>query len=250
MSSGKSFSELERRLRPYETAYDFCVPAGNQLVVRLDGRGFTRLTKDVWQFQAPLDERCRDLMAATTARLMQCGFNVLYGYSQSDEISLLLHPDDDTFGRKTRKIISVLAAEASATFTHGLGSPATFDARVCILPTEALVLDYFRWRQEDAHRNTLNGHCYWLLRGQGLDVPTATARVAALKRSDKHELLFQSGTNFIDLPTWQKRGFGLYWRRDESARPQRQLHTDWEIPFAADYDAFLRRLLRQKILAS
>lgn len=250
MSKGTSFSELERRLRPYETAYDFCVPAGNHLVVRLDGRGFTRLTREVWHFRTPLDERCRDLMATTTARLLQCGFNVIYGYSQSDEISLLLHPEDDTFGRKTRKIISVLAGEASATFTHALGSPATFDARLCILPGEELLLDYFRWRQDDAHRNALNAHCYWLLRGQGLDVATATARVAGLKRSDKHELLFQSGTNFIDLPTWQKRGFGLYWRRDENAQPPRQLHTDWEIPFAADYRAFLQRLLRQKILSA
>ena len=35
---------------------------------------------------------------------MQCGFNILYGFTQSDEISLLLHPDDDTFARKTRKL--------------------------------------------------------------------------------------------------------------------------------------------------
>ena len=26
---------------------------GNHIVVRLDGRGFTRLTKDIWQFDAP-----------------------------------------------------------------------------------------------------------------------------------------------------------------------------------------------------
>ena len=47
------FDDLDKRLRQYETAYDFCVPQENFIVVRLDGRGFTRLTKEIWQFEAP-----------------------------------------------------------------------------------------------------------------------------------------------------------------------------------------------------
>lgn len=84
------FDDLDKRLRQYETAYDFCVPQENFIVVRLDGRGFTRLTKEIWQFEAPFDIRFRDLMAHTVRHLMKCGFNVAYGYSESDEISLLL----------------------------------------------------------------------------------------------------------------------------------------------------------------
>jgi tRNA(His) 5'-end guanylyltransferase len=41
------FVALDIRLRKYETAYDFCIPPENYIVVRLDGRGFTRLTKDI-----------------------------------------------------------------------------------------------------------------------------------------------------------------------------------------------------------
>ena len=70
------FDDLDKRLRQYETAYDFCVPQESFIVVRLDGSGFTRLTKEIWQFEA--------------RHLMKCGFNVAYGYSESDEISLLL----------------------------------------------------------------------------------------------------------------------------------------------------------------
>ena len=136
------FDDLDKRLRQYETAYDFCVPQENFIVVRLDGRGFTRLTKEIWQFEAPFDIRFRDLMAHTVRHLMQCGFNVAYGYSESDEISLLLRRDDDTFKRKTRKIISVLAGEASAAFSVAHGQTAAFDARVCVLPNEKLVVDY------------------------------------------------------------------------------------------------------------
>ena len=81
------------------------------------GRGFTRLTKDVCQFEAPFDQRFRDLMVATTTHLMTCGFRVIYGYTQSDEISLLLHRDTEVFNRKLRKYDSILAGEASAKFS-------------------------------------------------------------------------------------------------------------------------------------
>ena len=203
------FDDLDRLMRPYETAYDFCVPMGNHIVVRLDGRGFTHLTKDIWQFDAPFDPRFRDLMTQTVAHLMQCGFNILYGFTQSDEISLLFHPADDTFARKTRKLASVLAGEASACFTHQHGQMATFDARVCVLPGAMQVWDYFHWRQEDAHRNALNAHCYWKLRQEGASERDAAARISGLKLAEKHDLLHARGINYNDLPAWQKRGIGL-----------------------------------------
>jgi len=36
----------------FETAHDLCVLPGLHMVARLDGRGFTRLTKEVHQFEA------------------------------------------------------------------------------------------------------------------------------------------------------------------------------------------------------
>ena len=152
------FEELDARLRAFETSDDRSVPPELHIVVRLDGRGFTRQTREVWQLDAPFDERFRDHMLDTVEHLADCGFGVLYGYTQSDEISLLLRRDDTTFGRKTRKILSVLAGEASARFTLAMGRLACFDARICPLPTPEVVVDYFRWRQEDAYRNALNAH--------------------------------------------------------------------------------------------
>ena len=38
---------------------------------------------------------------------MTCGFNIIYGYTESDEISLLFHPNENTFNRKQRKLNSV-----------------------------------------------------------------------------------------------------------------------------------------------
>ena len=87
------FEELDDRMRVFETAHDHCVLPGMFMVARLDGRSFTRLTKELHAFDAPFDERVRDLMVATTEHVMDCGFRVVYGFTQSDEISLLFARD-------------------------------------------------------------------------------------------------------------------------------------------------------------
>ncbi len=77
-----------------------------------------------------------------------------------DPLSLLFDPGEQLFSRKTRKFVSILAGEASACFSLRLGSVVSFDCRISQLPRIDDVVDYFRWRNEDAHRNALNGHCY------------------------------------------------------------------------------------------
>lgn len=250
------FDELDAKMRVYETAHDHCVLPGIFMVARIDGRSFTRLTKDVHAFDAPYDERFRDYMIETTRHLLNCGFRVIYGYTQSDEISLLLDRAEDSFGRKLRKLESVLAGEASAKFSLMLGDIGAFDCRICQLPTENLVVDYFRWRSEDAHRNALNAHCYWMLRGKGKSDRAATEQLSGLSVSDKNELLFSVGKiNFNDLPLWQKRGIGIYWEvytkaatnRKTGAKTEairRRLKTDLELPMKDDYSRFIEALLR------
>jgi len=251
------FDELDTRMRVFETAHDHCALPGLYLVARLDGRGFTRLTKEVHPFEAPFDERMRDLMTATVTHLLGCGFRIAYGYTQSDEISLLLHPDETTFGRKLRKYTSVLAGEASAAFSLKLGAVGVFDCRISQLPRAQDVVDYFRWRQEDASRNALNAHCYWMLRKQGRSVAEATSQVLGQSTAAKHDLLFAQGINYNNLPAWQKRGVGLYWEaydkpgfnpltQETMYTVRRRLKTDLELPFGEAYASFIRTLLHQE----
>lgn len=249
------FDDLDAKMRVYETAHDHCVLPGLFVVARLDGRSFTRLTKEVHQFEAPFDERFRDHMLATTEHLMAaCGFNVLYGYTESDEISLLFHPDENGFQRKLRKLHSVLAGEASAKFSLLLGAVGCFDCRISQLPTAELVVDYFRWRNEDAHRNALNAHCYWAMRKQGKGVPEATAALEGVGVADKNEMLFKLGINFNDLPAWQKRGCGVFWHTvDVPAVNQktgeaviarrRRLQRELNLPMKDAYSEFVLKLL-------
>ena len=248
------FDELDKKMRIYEQSLDQIILPEIYMVARIDGRNFTRLTKEICQFEAPFDERFRDYMIATVKHLMDCGFRVVYGFTESDEISLLFHPAEDTFSRKTRKYNSVLAGEASAAFTHALKKVAVFDCRMIPLPTLILVQDYFLWRQEDAHRNGLNAHCYWLLRRNGFSSTEATEQLEGKSIAHKNELLFQHGVNYDKIPAWQKRGIGVYWEdyikkginpiteQSEDALRKR-LVVNNELPLREDYAMMISSIL-------
>ncbi len=244
------FNDLDLKMRVYETSHDRCILPDIYIVARIDGRSFTRLTKEVHQFEAPFDEKFRDMMIETVKHLMNCGFNVIYGYTESDEISLLFNYNENAFGRKARKYISILAGEASAKFSSLLGSVGAFDCRLSELPNKQLVEDYFRWRNEDAHRNALNAHCYWRLRQDNFSVNEATSKIEGLSIADKNDLLFRYGINFNEIPNWQKRGIGIYWKdvKKEGFNPKRNeqvwadkrtLYTDFELPMRDEYNKFI-----------
>jgi tRNA(His) guanylyltransferase len=248
------FDDLDTRMRVFETAHDYCILPDINIVARLDGRNFTRLTKEIHTFEAPFDTRFRDLMIETVRHLMDCGFRILYGYTQSDEISLLFSTKENAFSRKMRKYNSLLASEASAKFSLLLGDMGCFDCRISQLPNIDLVFDYFRWRQEDAHRNALNAHCYWMLRKQGKSENAATDYLWKMSIRDKNEFLFQNGINFNDLPQWQKKGIGLYWENyekqalnqqtgEEVTATRRRIKCDLEIPRKDEYCNLLKKII-------
>lgn len=249
------FDDLDKKMRVYETSADLCVLPGIFMVARLDGRSFTRLTKDECQFDAPFDERFRDLMVQTTESLMACDFRVLYAFTESDEISLLFDPAEQLFGRKLRKYNSTLAGEASAQFSLRLKQAASFDCRISQLPGVELVVDYFRWRNEDAARNALNSWCYWTLRKDGLTQQQATQHLVGKSVSQKNELLFQYDVNFNNLPNWQKRGVGLYWEQydkvavnpvtnEDVTAKRRRIRCDLDLPMKDEYSQFVRAFLQ------
>ncbi|HLP85784.1 MAG TPA: tRNA(His) guanylyltransferase Thg1 family protein [Phycisphaerales bacterium] len=249
------FDDLDSKMRAFESARDPAALPEVYLVARIDGRSFTRLTKEVMQFERPFDITFRDHMIATVEHLMESGFRPLYGFTESDEISLLFARDADAFGRNIRKWTSVLAGEASAAFSARLGKPAAFDCRVIELPTPELVVDYFRWRSEDAHRNALNAWCYWQLRDNGVSAADATSRIEGMSIAAKNELLFGMGINFNDLPAWQKRGIGIYRETYEKratnpltgaevTATRQRLRVDFDLPIRDEYNAFVRERLR------
>ncbi len=252
------FDDFDKEMRVYEESLDQYVLPEVFIAARLDGRSFTRLTKEICQFEAPFDIRFRNLMINTVKALMNAGFRIIYGYTESDEISLLFHPEDNTFGRKVRKINTTLAGEASAVFSLALGQTATFDCRVVPLPNADRVADYFLWRLEDSHRNSLNAHCYWALRREGIDARKATSMLEGMSVPDKNELLFTKGINYNDLPNWQKRGVGVMFsdvqkegfnpvKKEKVLSVRRELTVDFDLPLGEEYRQFILEKLAEAV---
>ena len=252
------FKEFDAKMRVFEEADDHCILPGIHMVVRLDGRNFTRLTKEVWQLNRPFDIRFSNWMVAAAKHVMNCGFRTIYAYTQSDEISLLLHRDDVSFERKDRKLLSILASEATAEFNSYVmdgASYGTFDARISQLPSEQHVVDYFRWRQSDARRNARNAHVYWFLRDQHQLSPKRADKAAAgMSFDDKKQFLLDHGRDPDKFPPWQSRGLGVWWRKVQHAgvdpRTNETKHV-WrtrlhvgDIPEGDEYGEFIADLLQ------
>ncbi len=254
------FNTLDKQMRRFEQSMDRTMLDGIYVVARLDGHGFTRLTKKKWDLEKPFDIRFRDAMIETTKHLMDYGFRIIYGYTQSDEISLLFHLHDETFGRKERKLLSILAAEASVGFSMHTGRAAVFDNRLIPLPTADNVVDYLRRRQEDAHRNSLNSHCYWVLRKEGISAANAQKRMSGITNGQKNEILFERGINYNDLhdlPLWQKRGIGMYFRdeqrqgfnpvsKETTSCVRRALLIEMELPIGQEYSQLINKIMNEQ----
>ena len=206
------FDDLDKIMRTYEESLDQYIEPDKLIIARLDGRSFTKLTKETCEFKKPFDERFRDLMVGTVMHLMKnCGFNIVKGFTESDEISLLFAPDSTQFNRKVRKLNSILAGEASAYFSLELGLPACFDCRIIPLPDQERVDDYFSWRQEDANRNALNSWCYWTLREQGYNATDAQESIKGKSIQEKKTLLCNYNVIYDKLPEWQRKGVHVEW---------------------------------------
>lgn len=208
--------EFDAKCRAFENSNDPRIHPGMQVVVRIDGKNFSTLTRKTLKLD-PFDEGMRDAMRGTLEFIMQQDFKCLFGYTHSDEMSILLDPYTTTFGGKIRKILSIMAAQASVHFSSLIKHPCYFDARVIQMPTIEDVCDYFVWRNQDSERNCLNMWAYHLLLKDGLN-PTQAQRVLDGKEYNfKQDVLWTHGKNFNDLPSWQKRGIGMKWQKIDTS---------------------------------
>lgn len=247
------FNELENKMRVYETVADYSVLPSMYMIARLDGKGFTKLTKS--NFNKPFDDTFNEHMRYVIRGLMtNYGFSFIYAYTQSDEISLLFNLQEDTFKRKLRKLNSTLAGIASSEFTYASKLKGSFDCRISQLPTIELVQDYFSWRQEDAYRNSINAYIYWCLRNKNISARKATSLLNGLNKSQKVELLLSEGINFNTVTSWHKRGVEFYFNsymkegfnpliQETTLTLRKELKENDNLIFGQDYRNFIKELV-------
>ena len=195
-------------MKEYEVYRDLKVPVNSRIILRLDGRSFHSLAKNL-NLKKPYDEDFAELMVKVSKDLFN-EFAPAFIYTFSDEISVLL--DNIPFNGRIEKINSVVASFAASSFTYNLNKeiakPIAFDSRIIPI-NDYDIPKYFKWRQDEAWRNCVNAYGIHILKSKYGD-KTANEKIKGLKSSDIHELLFNEGINLNDVDNWKKRGIAIY----------------------------------------
>ena len=144
-------------MKEYEIYSDLRVPVNSKIIIRLDGRSFHSFAQNM-ELKKPYDDNFCRVMVNVSKELFE-EFSPLFIYSFSDEISILL--DNVPFNGRIEKMNSVIAGFASSSFTLNydvqFSKAVSFDSRVIPI-TDDKIYDYFKWRQDEAWRNCINGY--------------------------------------------------------------------------------------------
>ena len=210
MSKGTGLGDRIKGYEARETKRSF-IP-GIPVVVRLDGKRFSKFTKNM---EKPFDPDFTELMVQTTAYLVE-QTNARIGYTQSDEITLIYLQDKPKseiyLNGRVQKMTSILASMATGYFndcreTALRRDPETiamFDCRAFQVPSKDEAANVLIWRELDASRNSISmlaNHYFSHKELQNKNV------------SQMHELLIgYHQVNWNDLKVAWKRG--TYVRRE------------------------------------
>ena len=158
--------DLGERHKNYEEAYDLKIIRRIPIIIRIDGRSFSRLTKRLPRpFSGDMINLMSNAMLVVAKEIEGC----VFGYQQSDEITLILRNDQSLtsepwFGNRVQKMVSVASASATQAFNDlykkmpepiELVGPAIFDARVFGVPSINEAVNNLIFRQQDCLRNAV-----------------------------------------------------------------------------------------------
>ena len=204
------------------------------VIIRIDGKAFHTFTRG---FKKPFDEVLIQTMQETTKYLCENVQGCVLGYTQSDEVSLVLvdyqrFETSAWFDYEIQKMCSIAASMATMAFNkcfeknindwisknapsfhevwhnpedeklyhvylNASNKGAMFDARVFNIPKEE-VTNCIYWRQLDASRNSIQ------MVGQANFSHKELQNKSCNDIQDM--LVLQKNINWNDFPTYQKRG--------------------------------------------
>ena len=95
-----------------------------------------------------------------------------------------------------------------------------------------------------------------MLRKKGISAREATRQLEGQSVSWKNELLFSENINYNNIPSWQKRGIGLYYsacekigynpvKNQEESAIRNKLITELELKTGAEYQEWVLSLLQE-----
>ena len=233
------------------------------VVIRLDGKAFHTFTRG---FDKPFDDVMMQTMQQTTLKLCQEIQGCVFGYTQSDEITLILVDYNDIntdawFDYSTQKMCSVAASMCTLYFNQifsemvdvfiansdvtpeeeklervynrAIEKGALFDARAFNIPVEE-VTNCVLWRQQDATRNSISSLAQSKFSHKELQGKNS---------SQMQDMLMEKfGINWNNLTIPQKRGTAVYKRTIDDVS---EWIIDYQMPILKGDDRYyVEKLVR------
>ena len=243
---------LGDRMKEYESRNQYFLQRRTPVILRIDGKSFHTFTRG---FQKPFDEVLGNAMVRTMEYLCQNISGCVFGFCQSDEITLVLQDyrklnTDAWFGYRTDKLCSIAASMATMAFNRffyeeakhwgrlcegfncdasvsdmklyqtyctAIEKGAMFDARCFNIPKEE-VCNCIYWRQLDATRNSIQ-----MVGQANFSHKELQGCSCSVIQDMLHE---QRGINWNDFPTRWKRG--VAWTKTNG--------VDYEMPILRGED--------------
>jgi tRNA(His) guanylyltransferase len=186
------------------------------VIIRLDGNNFHNWTKGL---NRPFDEKLTELMVETTKFLVK-ETNAVVGYTQSDEITLILYSNNRKSSiyndGKKQKILSKLTSKCVDFFNSkrkellpNHDKVAIFDCRIYQTPTLHDACVQLLWRENDATRNSI------LMLADSLFGHKKCFNKNTSELQDM--MMLEKSVNWNDLPVKYKRG--TYVKRITTSTP-------------------------------
>ena len=225
---------LGDRMKGYENISRAYLTRRVPVIIRLDGKAFHTFTRGL---DKPFDKSLMKIMQLTMHYLCSNIQGCVFGYTQSDEITLVLTDyatikTDAWFGYNVQKMASVSASMATMEFNRLFRKEfedmilewapdredlapleerlaklrdkqfkACFDARCFSIPVDE-VCNCLIWRQQDATRNSIEAV------GQA---NFSHRQLMGKSCNEIQDMLFkEKGVNWNDFPTDCKRGSACY----------------------------------------
>lgn len=220
-------SELDKRMKRYEAISDIKLIRRMPVIIRIDGIAHHTFTR---KFNKPFDSIYMNAMHETMKYLCENIQGCVLGYTQSDEITLVLVDykrleSDAWFDNRVEKICSAAASMATMIFNReftkiakafvdenednddlynycdvlirAIDKGAMFDARCFNVPREDVTNNLY-WRQLDAIRNSIQMVGQANFSSKELHKKNL-AKILNMLSEERH-------IEWTDLPTIQKRG--------------------------------------------
>lgn len=218
-------TSLGDRMKTYEAVPKNFLMRRTPCIIRLDGKAFHTFTHG---FDKPFDDCLMEAMQETMLYLCKNIQGCVLGYTQSDEITLVLcdYQKLETaawFDYNVQKMVSVSASMATFAFTKYLSDlsfnmfmksdpnrsdkwkfiqdklnrGAFFDSRCFSLPISE-VTNCLIWRQQDATRNSIQALAQSLYSHKQIEGLSCNVL--------QNKMLTEKDVNWNDLDTTKKRG--------------------------------------------